>query len=127
MEDMLRSGAYEHGTRYYHLADFLLFYLSDLCAKNQKAVELQTLDPLVRQRLQERMGCTTDAPSAALRLIASNNMNMSNSRDRKILLDQQQLDGRWTGYVYCYGASRILFGSDGLTTAFAVAALQGIQ
>lgn len=127
VEDMLRTGAFEHGTRYYHLPDFMLFFLSDLCAKNPGARELHQIDSLVRRRLQERMGCTHDSPSAALRLIASNNMCMSNVQDKKILLNSQHVDGRWTGYVYRYGSSGLLFGSDGLTTALAVAALQGIE
>ena len=127
MEDMLRTGAFEHGTRYYQLPDYLLYYLSDLCAKNPDAEELGSLEALIRQRLQERMGCTQDAPSAAFRLIASNRLRMCNTKDRKILLDLQHVDGRWTGYVYRYGSSGVLFGSDGLTTALAVAALQGIE
>ncbi|KIM94467.1 hypothetical protein OIDMADRAFT_45810 [Oidiodendron maius Zn] len=114
MKDMLRTGAFEHGTR-------------DLCVKNPSAKELGDLDSLIRQRLQERMGCTQDAPSAAFRLIASNNLRMRNSKDEKILLDSQHVDGRWTGYVYRYGSSGVLFGSDGLTTALAVAALQGAK
>lgn len=126
LEDMLRTRAYEHGARYYHLEDFLLFYISDLCAKNQHAQELRILRQLLRQRLEERVGCTQDAPSAALRLIASNNMSLNNPRDRKILQSSQQVDGKWSGYVYRYGSSGVLFGSDGLTTALAVTALEGV-
>lgn len=127
MEDMLRTGAYEHGTRYYQLPDWLLYYLSDLCAKNPGARALRSLRDLLCWRPQERMGCTHDVPSAALRLIASNNMHMTNGQDRKILLDSQHVDGRWEGYVYRFGSSGILFGSEGLTTALAVAALQGVN
>ncbi|KAH0428644.1 hypothetical protein CcaCcLH18_08910 [Colletotrichum camelliae] len=67
MEDMLRTGAFEHGTRYYHLPDFLLYYLSDLCAKHPHDEELNSLRDLIVWRLQERIGATRDAPSAALR------------------------------------------------------------
>jgi hypothetical protein len=124
---MLRTRAYEHGTRYYHLGDYIIYYLSGLCAKNQRAQELRPMRQLLYERLEERMGCTKDVPSAALRLTASNNMGLSNPRDRKILLSSQQVDGKWSGYVYRYGSSGVLFGSDGLTTALAVAALEGSQ
>ncbi|KAF0319339.1 hypothetical protein GQ607_013444 [Colletotrichum asianum] len=125
MEDMLRTGAFEHGTRYYHLPDFFLYYLSDLCAKHSRDDELDTLRDLIVWRLQERIGATHDAPSAALRVIAARNMQLSNNMDRKVLLDLQHSDGRWTGYVYRYGSTGILFSSEGLVTALAVAALRG--
>lgn len=125
MEDMLRAGAFEHGTRYYHLPDFFLYYLSDLCAKHPRDDELDTLRDLIVWRLQERIGATHDAPSAALRVIAARNMELSNNTDRKVLLDLQHSDGRWTGYVYRYGSTGILFSSEGLVTAMAVAALRG--
>ncbi|KAJ0301589.1 hypothetical protein COL516b_007560 [Colletotrichum fioriniae] len=66
MEDMLRTGAFEHGTRYYHLPDFLLYYLSELCSKNPDADELDILRDLLRQRLKERIGSTNDASSKSL-------------------------------------------------------------
>lgn len=125
MEDMLRTGAFEHGTRYYHLPDFLLYYLSDLCVKNPGADELDSLRDLVCWRLKERMGSTHDASSAAFRLIASNNMRLTNKLDRGVLLDSQHSDGKWMGYMYRYGFSGIMFGSEGLITALAVTALQG--
>lgn len=127
LEDMLRTRAYEHASRYYHLEDYVMYYLSDLCAKNQHAKELRPMRQLLYQRLEQRMGCTTDAVSTALRLIASNNVCLSNSRDREILLSSQQVDGKWSGYVYRYGSSGVLFGSDGLTTALAVAGLEGFR
>jgi hypothetical protein len=124
---MLRTGAFEHGTRYYQLPDYLIYYISDLCGKNPGVDELSELDRLVRLRLQERMGCTQDAPSAACRLLASNMLRIRNTKDKKILLDSQHIDGRWSGWIYRYGSSGVLFGSDGLSTALAVAALQGVE
>ncbi|PKX91101.1 ankyrin [Aspergillus novofumigatus IBT 16806] len=78
MEDMLRTRAYEHGTRYYHLPDFFMYYLSDMSVHHREDQDLHALEVLLRQRLQERMGFTTHAPSTALRLISSNSMEMSN-------------------------------------------------
>ncbi|KAI3535680.1 hypothetical protein CSPX01_11204 [Colletotrichum filicis] len=125
MEDMLRTGAFEHGTRYYHLPDFLLYYLSELCSKNPNASELESLRDLLCQRLKERMGYTNDASSVGLRLLASNNMRLINTTDRRVLLDLQRSDGSWMGYLYRYGFSGILIGSEGAITALAVKALQG--
>ncbi|PTB36219.1 hypothetical protein M441DRAFT_151448 [Trichoderma asperellum CBS 433.97] len=127
VEDMLRTTAFQHATRYYHLPDFFLYYVSDLCANNPTAGELDLIRKLLCLRLQDRMGSSKDSPSAAFRLIASNNMNMVNGRDEAILLDSQNVDGRWTGWLYRYGSSGILIGSDGLTTALAVNALEGVK
>lgn len=127
MEDMLRTGAFEHGTRYYHLPDFLLYYLSELCSKNPDADELDILRDLLRQRLKERIGSTNDASSVGLRLLASNNMRLTNTSDRSLLLDLQRSDGSWMGYLYRYGFSGILIGSEGAITALAVKALQSAQ
>ncbi|KAH8126190.1 HAD-like protein [Trichoderma asperelloides] len=127
VEDMLRTTAFEHATRYYHLPDFFLYYVSDLCANNPAAGELDLIRKLLCLRLQDRMGSSRDSPSAAFRLIASNNMNLVNERDKAILLDSQHEDGRWTGWLYRYGSSGILIGSDGLTTALAVNALEGVK
>lgn len=124
---MLRTTAFEHATRYYHLPDFFLYYVSDLCANNPAAGELDLIRKLLCLRLQDRMGSSRDSPSAAFRLIASNNMNLVNERDKAILLDSQHEDGRWTGWLYRYGSSGILIGSDGLTTALAVNALEGVK
>ncbi|GFG09990.1 ankyrin [Aspergillus lentulus] len=44
MEDMLRTRAYEHGSRYYHLPDFLPYYLSDICVHNRGEQDLHALD-----------------------------------------------------------------------------------
>ncbi|KAK7458292.1 hypothetical protein Landi51_01115 [Colletotrichum acutatum] len=126
MEDMLRTGAFEHGTRYYHLPDFLLYYLSELCSKNPDADELESLRQLLCQRLKARMGSTNDASSVGLRLLASNNMRLTNTPDIKVLLDLQRSDGSWMGYLYRYGFSGILIGSEGAITALAVKALQGV-
>ncbi|KXH65328.1 hypothetical protein CNYM01_00905 [Colletotrichum nymphaeae SA-01] len=124
MEDMLRTGAFEHGTRYYHLPDFLLYYLSELCSKNPNASELDILRDLLCQRLRDRMGSTNDASSVGLRLLASNNMRLTNTLDGRVLLDLQRSDGSWMGYLYRYGFSGILIGSEGAITALAVKALQ---
>ncbi|KAK1633506.1 Haloacid dehalogenase-like hydrolase-domain-containing protein, partial [Colletotrichum phormii] len=125
MGDMLRTGAFEHGTRYYHLPDFLLYYLSELCSKYLDANELDSLRDLLCRRLKERMGSTNDASSVGLRLLASNNMRLANGSDRRLLLDLQRSDGNWMGYLYRYGFSGIIIGSEGAITALAVKALQG--
>ncbi|KXH66335.1 hypothetical protein CSAL01_03929 [Colletotrichum salicis] len=125
MEDMLHTGAFEHGNRYYHLPYFLLYYLSELCSKNLDANELDSLRDLLFRRLKERMGSTNDASNAGLRLLASNNMRLANGSDRRLLLDLQRSDGSWMGYLYRYGFSGILIGSEGAITALAVKALQG--
>ena len=104
---------FEYGTT--RSLDFLRQRNKDLCL----------IRSLLHNRLLERMACTHDTPSAALRLVASNNLCLPNESDIRIVLKTQHVDGRWTGWIYCYGSSGILFGSDALTSALGVAALEG--
>lgn len=127
LEQMLRTRAYEHGTRYYHLPDWLFYYLGSLCHDNRDEPSLGTLRRLTTHHLTERIGCSQDAPSAALRLLACQDLGIPNVRDTRVLLEAQQADGNWSGWVWRYGRSSMLVSNDGLTTALAVRALQNAR
>ena len=126
MKDILRTHAFEHGTRYYQQPDWIFYYLADLCSRHFEP-ELTELRSLVYTRLQERMGFERDnALAAAMRLIAANRLGLNNPRDRDILLDLQQADGTWDGWLYSFGQSKNYIGSKGVVTAFAVHALSTV-
>lgn len=127
MKDILRTRAFEHGSRYYYHPEWILYYLADLCSKHSDP-ELADLRSLVCTRLQERVGFEqNDAFTAALRLIAANRLGVHNPRDRDILFELQQVDGTWDGWIYSFGSSKNYFGSKGMVTAFAVHALATIS
>ena len=123
MKDMLRTHAFLHGSHYYKHPDWMLYYLASLCSKHSNP-ELIEVRSLVCARLQERMGFDRDqALAAALRLVACNTLGLQNPRDQEILLELQQEDGNWDGWLYSFGRTKNYFGSKGVVTAFAVHAL----
>lgn len=128
---ILAHRAYTTGTRYYFQPDWFFFYLSDLCARHANSTAgppLGELRRLLTLRLRERMGCAkwSDPFSAAMRVVAAQNLGLENPRDLEILVATQQVDGSWSKdpWVYRYGNSGILFGNGGLVTAMALRALR---
>jgi hypothetical protein len=120
MHRVLFTRAYKFGTRYYHLPDWLFYYLAELCSKNSEP-ELEGLRLLLKRRLTERIGCDSDVMAAALRLLACQALGMDNQRDLELLVASQQIDGGWPmGWLNRYGSTGIKVGSRGVITAMAV-------
>lgn len=111
----VESGAYLEGTRYYPSPDCLLYALS-----------LGTPFESLRAATAERIGGSGHALDLAQRVLASHRLGLDARRDRDRLRDLRDPDGTWApeGW-FCYGRSRAWFGSRALTTAFALAALDG--
>ena len=120
MHRVLFTRAYKFGTRYYHLPEWLFYYLGELCSKHTDP-ELDGLRLLLKLRLAERVGCDTDITAAALRLISCQALSVPNKKDLETLLAAQQSDGGWQiGWLNRYGSSGIKVGSRGGVTAMAV-------
>ena len=120
MHRVLFKRAYKFGTRYYHLPEWLFYYLGELCAKHNDP-ELEGLRLLLNKRLVERIGCNTDITAACLRLLTCQALNVPNEKDLQTLLAAQQSDGGWEiGWLNRYGATGIKVGSRGVVTAMAV-------
>ena len=119
MHRVLFTRAYKFGTRYYHLPDWLFYYLGELCSKHSEP-ELEGLRLLLKKRLAERIGCDHDVMAAALRLLACQALSLDNQRDLETLVASQQIDGGWPiGWLNRYGSSGIKVGSRGVITAMA--------
>ena len=120
MHRVLFTRAYKFGTRYYHLPDWLFYYLGELVSKHNEP-ELEGLRLLLKRRLAERVGCDKDVMAAALRLLACQALKIENGKDLETLVASQQVDGAWPmGWLNRYGSSGIKVGSRGVVTAMAV-------
>ena len=126
VEGVLKNRAYISGTYYYVSADQFLFFFSRLM---QNAPEVrQRIAPIFRERVVERFGVEGDALSLAARITAACVVDIVDQRDLTALLSLQDGDGSWKdGWFYKYGATGILIKNDGLTTAFAIRAIQDAE
>lgn len=116
LRELVRTGAFLEGTRYYPSPDCLLYALS-----------LGTPFDELRAATVLRIGTTGHALDLAQRVLAADRLGLDAGIDRERLLDMRTADGTWApeGW-FCYGRSRAWFGSRALTTAFALAALHGV-
>ncbi|KAJ7770199.1 HAD-like domain-containing protein [Mycena maculata] len=108
--EVLRNRAYLEGTRYYETAECFLYFLSRLLLASS-GVELRaTLAPLLKERLQERIGVEGDALQLAMRIAACTSVGLRDDVDLRTLLTLQCEDGGWEiGWIYKYGSSGSVF------------------
>jgi hypothetical protein len=123
VESVLVNRAYISGTYYYVSADQFLFFMSRFL---RAAPEVRRrLAPIFKERVLERFGVEADSLSLAARILAAAAIEIVDQRDLETLLSRQCEDGSWdNGWLYKYGESGILIRNDGVTTAFAIRAIQ---
>ena len=123
---MLIHRAYNGGTRYYSSADCFLFFLGRLLDRPYHPELHDRLISPLKERVQERVGTNGDALSLAMRIITCKKLGLRYDTDIRSLLNLQCEDGGWeAGWIYKYGGSGLRIGNRGLTTAFAVNAIEG--
>ena len=122
---VLLSRAYLDGTRYYQSPDIFLFFLTRLSGVIRSKNLLHQLTPPLTARVQERVGAPGNAISLAARVIACKTLGINNDRDIEILKGMQCEDGSWpVEWVYRFASFGLDVGNRGLSTAFAVKAIQ---
>jgi hypothetical protein len=120
---VLLNRAYLDGTRYYQTTKCFLFFLSRLFASSEDRELHALLKPLLRERIQERIGAEGD--SIALATLILDFVGLRDEIDFRSLLPLQCEDGGWEiGWIYKYGSSGLRIGNRGLTTALALSALR---
>jgi len=126
VRDVLLYRAYTDETRYYCSADCFLFFLRQLIDHPDHPELHDELVLPLRERVQERIGATNDALSIAMRILTCKKLGLRYDTDIRSLRNFQCKDGSWdVGWMYQYGASGLRIGNRGLTTAFAVNAIDG--
>lgn len=124
---VLVNRGYLDGTRYYKNPEAFLYFFSRFFALADADTRRQYSAVLV-DRLTERIGSPGDSLELAMRVIACGSMGIRDDIDLERLLERQGLDGGWEdGWFYRYGMTGIFIGNKGLTTAFAMNAIQITQ
>lgn len=128
IHQVLLNRAYLDGTRYYQTAECFLFFLSRLLASSEDRELHALLKPLLRERIQERIGVEGDSVALAMRILVCDFVGLRDEIDFRSLLSLQCEDGGWeVGWVYKYGSSGLRIGNRGLATAFALNALRAMS
>ena len=121
--DVLKYRAYEDGTLYYHSGDAFLYFLSRLLRTSSRV--RKRFESLFADRVRERLGLPGDPLALAMRIITAASIGVGDLQDYKHLAASQEEDGSWqVGWFYRYGATGILMGNRGLTTAMAASAIR---
>ena len=119
---VLLHRAYVDGTRYYTAEDFL-FLLTRLLGCSDSP-DLLDLRPLLKERVQERIGTCGDALALAMRILTCNFVGIRDEVDLQALRQLQCEDGDWgVGWMYRYPGG-IKIGNQGYTTAMAIKAIE---
>ena len=123
---VLENRAYTVGTYYYVGGDLFLYFLSRLLKISSEV--RQRLEPMFKERVQERFGVKADSLSLAARILAAVAVDIVDSRDFESLLSMQCEDGSWrNSWFYKTPETAIRIRNDGVTTALAVHAIQQIE
>ena len=125
VHDAILNRSYINGTRYYPSADCCLGFFARLLQFGADDHNLQaTMGPLLKSRLQERVGENGNALDLAMRVLACDSLGIECSADREALLRSQCQDGGWeAGWLCSYGSTGVKIGNRGVTTAFALKAI----
>ena len=127
IRDILLYRAYLEGTKYFNSPECLFFLITRLLACSENAELHGMLQPLLKDRVQERIGAEGDALSLAMRILVCNFVGIRNEADLRRLLPLQCIDGGWEiGWIYRYGLTDISVGNRGLTTALAIKAIEAV-
>lgn len=124
VHEVLLNRAYLDGTRYYETAECFLYFMSRLLATSGDPDLHSLLKPLLKERVQERIGADGDSLALAMRILACDFVGIRDEVDLRTLLTLQCEDGGWeVGWMYKYGSSGISIGNRGLATALAIKAV----
>lgn len=118
----LTSRAFEQGTRYYPSGDTFLYFLSRLLRDFERAQPrfLRSLHEV----LKTRFGTEASVLTRATRVAAADNVGLFDTEDLEVIAAAQRPDGSWPpGAFFKYGRASRYFGSEAVTTAFALRAL----
>jgi hypothetical protein len=121
--------AYMHGTPFYPNPEQFLFFLGRLLRQVPHLGGIfEELRQLLRERLKERLGLPADPIALVMRLISCNEMGIRDVRGMNCLLAMQCVDGGWEpGAMYTYASKNISIGNRGVSTVFAIQAIEGYR
>jgi FMN phosphatase YigB (HAD superfamily) len=123
---VLKTRAYVDGSRHYVTPELFLYFCSSLVEENTQDEELRILirTELV-EAIRERVGRRDDALAVAARILVCQAVDVCAPSDILYLKELQDSDGGWdAGWMCCFGRSAKRISNRGVTTAFAIQALE---
>ena len=119
---VLEKKEYLQGTRYYPSPDAFLYFIARMMQSSERIRD--RFEPLLRRRIEERIGISNGLLECAFRLIISNQLDIHNKADRDTLLASQNVQGGFPAETFfrC-GKHPVFFGSAAITSSFALAGL----
>lgn len=128
VHEVLLNRAYLDGTRYYETAECFLYFISRLLLSSGDPELHALLKPVLKERVQERIGAEGDSLALAMRILVCDFVGVRDEVDLRTLLALQCEDGGWeVGWMYKYGSSGISIGNRGLATALAIKAVEAMS
>ena len=98
---ILLHRAYLEVTRYFHASEVLSFLITRLLACSDDTKLHGMLQPLLKDRVRERIGAEGDALAFAMRVLVCDFVGIRNEADLRRLLPLQYINGGWeTGWIY---------------------------
>ncbi|KAL2812696.1 hypothetical protein BJX63DRAFT_432398 [Aspergillus granulosus] len=126
IRDVLYHRAYLAGTRYYASPEAFLFFFTRLTSNLRPGSLKEDLSTLLSERLLERNGTPADSLALSMRILACQALSIESPADVAKLMAMQCPDGGWPPCViYKYGSDGLGITNRGVSTAFAVKAIEG--
>jgi hypothetical protein len=121
--NVLESGDYLNGTRYYPSPDSFLYFLSKACSESTEL--MGRFKPLLLEKVAERFGTTQNTLDLSMRILVCKNLGEVNYSDRAALSSLQLGSGAFPkDSFFRYSETVGYLGSESISTAFAIAALK---
>ncbi|KXN92452.1 Alpha-D-glucose-1-phosphate phosphatase YihX [Leucoagaricus sp. SymC.cos] len=128
VHEVLLNRAYLDGTRYYETAECFLYFISRLLSSSSDPELHALLKPVLKERVQERIGADGDSLALAMRIIVCDFVGVRDEVDLRTLLTLQCEDGGWEiSSWYKYPLSGFRVGNRGLATALAIKAVEAMS
>lgn len=122
--EVLIDGRYLAGTRYYPAPETFLYFLTRVVRAYPHSRLAQRVRPALRQAIITRVGTSATPIDLAQRVLICSWLGLRNTGEATMLAKLQDDHGAWPAdSLFQYGRSKVHFGSSGLSTSMAIAAL----
>jgi hypothetical protein len=122
--EVLMDGRYLAGTRYYPAPETFLYFLARVLRAFPHSRLAERARPALRQAVIARVGTSTAPIDMAQRVLICSWLGLRNTGEATLLAKLQDERGAWPAdSLFQYGRTKVHFGSSGLSTSMAIAAL----
>lgn len=123
--ETLVDGSFLAGTRYYPSPETFLYFVTRVVRAFPNSRLSQRIRTSLRQAVIARVGTSTTPIDMAQRVLVCAWLGLSNKGEATMLAKLQDEFGAWPAdSLFQYGRTKVHFGSSGLSTSMAIAALQ---